>query len=168
MDTNAQRRFDEFAALRGPGLHRLAVLLCGDWHRAEDIVQSALARAFLAWSRVERADDPDAYVRRIVVNACHSAHRRRRLRELSTGWLPDLPTTEPGPGGVDRRLLLVAALCRLPDGQRTAVVLRHVLDLTEAEVADLMGVSVGTVKSQTAKALAKLRAEPALLAEVGR
>jgi RNA polymerase sigma-70 factor (sigma-E family) len=144
--------FKTFAASRWPGLVRLAFGLTGDRWLAEDIAQTALARAYVAWRRVSRADDPDAYVRRILVNASNRRFRRHRVTE-QPGELPDL---------VGERAALLAALRQLPPRQRAVIVLRYWQDLTDAQIAAALGCSPGTVRSQLSRALAKLRANPAL------
>ncbi|MES4908268.1 MULTISPECIES: SigE family RNA polymerase sigma factor [unclassified Streptomyces] len=162
-DTTADRdeEFREFVTTRWPRLLRTAYLLCGERHTAEDLVQSALVRVYVAWRRVRAADEPDAYVRRVLVNE-HARRHRRKLKELLTlgpgdtsGWeAPDRDRITLA----DDREMLRHALVRLPPRQRQAVVLRYWEDLSESQVAVAMGCSVGTVKSQTAKGLAKLRA----------
>ncbi|HSR83512.1 MAG TPA: SigE family RNA polymerase sigma factor, partial [Streptosporangiaceae bacterium] len=141
-------------------LQRFGYALTGDWALAEDLSQTALAKAYLRWSRVRR-DDPEAYVRRIMINTWSSWWRRRWRGELPVAKLPDVA----GPDaftGVEHRLALRSALGRLPPGQRAVVVLRYHQDMSEAQVADLVGISVGTVKSQAAKGLAGLRLQSAL------
>ena len=152
--------FAEFVATRGQALQRTAFLLTGDWALAEDLLQTALARALPRWSRIVR-DDPEAYVRRVLVNTWSSWWRRRWRGELPTETLPDAVAHDPY-ADADRRSAVRTALTKLPRKQRAVVVLRFHEDLTEAQVAALLGISVGTVKSQTAKALAKLRADDAL------
>lgn len=151
-------RDDEFAAYvagRRPQLFRAAWLLCGDPHRAEDIVQSALARLYVAWPRVRRADSVDAYVRRAVVNAHHDEGRRPWRREAAAS--DRLPETAVAEASVEERDELWTALRALPPGQRRVVVLRHWWGLSVEETAADLGVSTGTVKSQTSAALAALR-----------
>ncbi|MDA8322143.1 MAG: SigE family RNA polymerase sigma factor [Actinomycetota bacterium] len=164
MDVAADAEFTEFMLGAWPRLVRLGYALTGDRGLAEDLAQTALARAYAAWPRVMRAGDPDAYVRKIVVNASRDRFRKRRVDELLTDSPPDAPAT--GPAGqadsFDDRAALLAALLRLPAGQRAAVVLRYWLDLTETEAAALLGCSVGNVKSQASRALAKLRLDTAL------
>jgi RNA polymerase sigma-70 factor (sigma-E family) len=152
--------FEEFVAGRGQALQRFGYALTGDWALAEDLLQTALARAYPRWSRVER-DNPEAYVRKIMLNTWSSWWRRRWRGELPTERLPEVA----GPdrfGQVDSREALRSALAKLPPRQRAVVVLRYHQDLPEAQVADLLGISVGTVKSQAAKALATLRDQAAL------
>jgi RNA polymerase sigma-70 factor (sigma-E family) len=147
--------FDEFVAGRSASLLRTAYLLTQDPHLAEDLVQTALAKAWFARRRI--AGDPEPYVRRILVNEFSSGWRRKWRGERPTADLPDThsPPTEPHPD-------LWHAVANLPRRQRAVIVLRFFDDLTEAETARALGVSVGTVKSQTAKALAKLRVDPLL------
>lgn len=145
--------FATYVAQRRPQLFRTAWLLCGDPHRAEDVVQAALTRLYVAWPRVQRADSVDAYVRRAVVNAHLDEHRRPWRRESAAG--DDLPEqVAPGPAEHGD---LWAALRALPPGQRRVVVLRHWWGLSVEETAADLGISPGTVKSQTSAALAALR-----------
>ncbi|WP_181788819.1 SigE family RNA polymerase sigma factor [Streptomyces phytophilus] len=160
--------FQGFMASRWPRLLRTAYLLTGEQHAAEDLAQTALERAYVAWRRVTQAEDPDAYVRRILVNAHTRRFRNGRRAELPNG------ATGGGQGPrqqaeardriaqTDDRLALLPALLALPPRQRQAVVLRYWEDLSVDEAAAAMGCSTGTIKSQTAKALAKLRRSPAL------
>ncbi|MET9313738.1 SigE family RNA polymerase sigma factor [Kribbella sp. NPDC003505] len=148
--------FDRFVAARSRALLRTAYLLTRDHALAEDLVQTALAKAWFHWSRI-REDNPEPYVRRILVTTYASWWRRRWNGEIPTEELPDAPTPSDADG-----LDLWDAIGRLPRRQRAVVVLRFYEDLTEAETARLMGSSVGTVKSQTAKALARLRLDPAI------
>lgn len=148
--------FDTFVAARSRALLRTAYLLTRDHALAEDLVQTALAKAWFHWSRIHE-DNPEPYVRRILVTTYSSWWRRRWNGEIPTEELPDAPTAD-GEDGLD----LWDAIGRLPRRQRAVVVLRFYEDLSEAETARLMGSSVGTVKSQAAKALAKLRLDPSL------
>ncbi|AXI79319.1 SigE family RNA polymerase sigma factor [Peterkaempfera bronchialis] len=155
QDTERDEEFHGFVTGRWPRLLRTAYLLAGDRHTAEDLVQSALERAYVAWGRVRRADDPDAYVRRILVNE-HARRFRRRPREQLVTAVPDHPGRD-GFAQLDERAALMHALTSLPPRQRQAVVLRYWEDLSESQTALAMGCSVGTVKSQASKGLAKLR-----------
>ncbi|NUR95097.1 MAG: SigE family RNA polymerase sigma factor [Kribbellaceae bacterium] len=148
--------FDAFVAARSQALVRTAYLLTRDHALAEDLVQTALAKSWFRWSHI-REDNPEPYVRRILVTTYASWWRRKWTGEIPTEELPETPA----PHGEDR-LDLWDAIGRLPRRQRAVVVLRFYEDLSEAETARLMGTSVGTVKSQTAKALTKLRLDPAL------
>ncbi|MGH3153666.1 MAG: SigE family RNA polymerase sigma factor [Streptosporangiaceae bacterium] len=152
--------FKTFAASRWPGLVRLAFGLTGDRWLAEDIAQIALARAYVAWRRVSRADDPDAYVRRILVNASNRRFCRRRVTE-QPGELPETPVASPA-DLIGERAALLAALHQLPPRQRAVIVLRYWEDLTDAQIAAALGCTPGTVRSQLSRALAKLRLDPAL------
>jgi len=152
--------FDEFVAVRGQALHRTAYLLTGDWALAEDLLQTALSKAYPRWSRIER-DNPEAYVRKALVNTWSSWWRRKWRGEAPTDRMPDI-TAPDAYAEADRRDAVRDALRRLPGRQRAVVVLRFHEDMTETQVAAVLGVSVGTVKSQTAKALANLRRDAAL------
>ena len=135
----------------------------GDRWLAEDLAQTALASAYAAWWRVRRADDPDAYVRRILINAAKSRFRRHRVSE-QPGDLPDPAVAGPA-DEVEERSALIAALAELPPRQRAVVVLRYWEDMTDAQVGALLGCSAGTVRSQATRALAKLRASAGLAGE---
>lgn len=146
--------FGAYVAQRRLHLYRSAWLLCGDPHRAEDLVQETLTKLYLAWPRVSRADTVEAYVRRMLVNANIDESRRPWRRERPTAEPPDTPVpTEVGEAADE----LWAALRALPAGQRRVVVLRHYWGLSIEETATDLGVSAGTVKSQTSAALTSLR-----------
>ncbi|GIH91141.1 SigE family RNA polymerase sigma factor [Planobispora siamensis] len=148
--------YDAFVAAHWQRLLRTAYLLTRDWAAAEDLVQTALMKVWQAWSRV--GEEPEAYVRKIIVNVHLSWWRRRwRQREISTGSPPDRGGTEDSTGRIDEREVVWQALGRLPARQRAVVVLRFFEDMTELQTAETLGCSVGTVKSQTSKALARLR-----------
>jgi RNA polymerase sigma-70 factor (sigma-E family) len=155
IDTDGDEDFSAFATSRWPGLVRLAFGLTGDRWLAEDMAQTALARAYVAWRRVSRADDPDTYLRRILVNVSHRRFRRRRLAE-QPGDPPETPVDGPA-DLVGERTALLAALRQLPPRQREVIVLRYWADLTDAQIAATLGCSPGTVRSQLSRALAKLR-----------
>ena len=147
--------FSAYVAARRAKLFRTACLLCGDPHRAEDIVQDTLARLYANWPRVSRADNVEGYVRRILINN-HYSDRRRPWRRESTATTPiDLPL-EPGLAPEDADALW-AAIRSLPSGQRKIVVLRHIWDRSVEDTAADLGISASTVKSQTRDALAALR-----------
>jgi RNA polymerase sigma-70 factor (sigma-E family) len=164
MDIAANAEFSEFMQGRWSQLVRLGYGLTGDQQLAEDLAQTALARAYASWSRVRRTGNPDAYVRRIMINANHSRFRKRRVPERLTGTLPEGSTADAVDPTVrhDDRAVLLAALATLPEGQRAVVMLRYWMDLTETETAAALGCSVGNVKSQASRALAKLRLSAAL------
>jgi RNA polymerase sigma-70 factor (sigma-E family) len=151
------RGFSEFVAARSGHLLRTAYLLTRDHAAAEDLLQASLARSWSAWGRID--DDPEPYVRRVLVNTYTSWWRRKWRGEVPTEELPDR-AARPDGASVEDRLLLWQALGRLTRKQRAVVVLRYLEDLTEVETARVLGVSVGTVKSQTSKALAALRVDP--------
>lgn len=158
MDDAAAAEFSEFAHSRWPALLRLGYAVTGDRDLAEDLAQTALANAYASWSRVRKADDPDAYVRRIVLNAHRGSFRKRRVSERLTESPPDTLAHVPDPAGLHGdRATVMAALGTLPRRQREVLVLRYWLDLTEAQVAATLGCSVGNVKSQTSRALSRLR-----------
>lgn len=143
--------FSEFYLARGPALRRTAFLIVRDWHQAEDLTQQAFVRLYAAWPRI-RPESLEAYSRKTVVNACLS-HLRRRRPETPTASLPDREQFRPEPV-----LDVGHALGLLPPRQRAIVALRFLDDLSVVEVADVLGVASGTVKSQTARALDTLRA----------
>jgi RNA polymerase sigma-70 factor (sigma-E family) len=152
--------FEAFVGARSNRLLGTAVLLTQDRALAEDLLQTALARAWFAWGRID--GDPEPYVRRILVNTYTSWWRRRWNGETPSDAMPERPGADAH-GASDTRHDLRSALARLPRRQRAVVVLRFYEDLTEREVARLLGCSVGTVKSQASKALARLRVDEALL-----
>ncbi|WP_439657427.1 SigE family RNA polymerase sigma factor [Lentzea sp. HUAS TT2] len=154
--------FEEFVAVTSPRLLRMAFLLTRDMGHAEDLLQTALAKAWRAWHRVD--GDPEPYVRRIIVTSHATWWRRKWRSEEPSGELPERPGESPQ-DVVDEREWLWQALGRLPRRQRAVLVLRFYEDLTEAQVAGLLGCSVGTVKSQASKALAKLRLDDTITFE---
>jgi len=158
----AGEQFAAFVHGRGPALQRTAYLLTGDWALAEDLLQTALAKSYLAWGRI-RHDDPEGYVRKVLANTHASWWRRKWRGEAPTEVVPDGTGYDGSLGSVDDHVTLAAALRRLPPKQRAVIVLRFHEDLTEAQTAKALGVSLGTVKSQTSKALATLRRDPTLL-----
>jgi RNA polymerase sigma-70 factor (sigma-E family) len=156
----SQDEFHEFVAARRSTLLRAAMLLTADRSDAEDLLQSALTKTYLAWGRINDRGALDGYVRRTMVNINISWWRRRRLEEYPTDELPDTPIADDTRRS-DLRDGLDRVLDRLPARQRAAVVLRYYEDLTETEIAETLGVSVGTVKSTISRAIAKLRDEAA-------
>jgi RNA polymerase sigma-70 factor (sigma-E family) len=163
MGAAADAEFTDFMHGRWAQLVRLGYGLTGDRQLAEDLAQTAFARAYASWGRVRRADNPDAYLRRIVVNANSTRFRKVRVDEVLTGAVPDLVAAADDADRRGDRDALMTALMQLPYGQRAAVVLRYWLDLSEAETAAVLGCSVGNVKSQASRALAKLRSTVALV-----
>jgi RNA polymerase sigma-70 factor (sigma-E family) len=154
MDADTESQFREFVEARSLALRRTAYALTGDLHRAEDLVQSALIKLAGRWRKV---DDPEAYVRRIIYHDQVSWWRRRiRLKEDPVPVAPDRSTADPTER-VDRRLDMQRALLLLTPSQRAVILLRFYEDLPEREIADILGCSVGTVRSQSSRAIAKLR-----------
>ncbi|GIE90520.1 SigE family RNA polymerase sigma factor [Actinoplanes regularis] len=137
-------------------LLRVAFLLCGDVDHAEDLVQTALAKTIVAWPRLDRAEGVDAYVQRILVNVYLSARRRRSWWERPFAHMVEEPARDAY-AAVEQRDWLRRALDRLPARQRAAVVLRFHQDLSEQATADVLGCSVGTVKSLSSRGLRTLR-----------
>jgi RNA polymerase sigma-70 factor (sigma-E family) len=146
--------FSEYVMHRRKQLRRIAYLLCGDVHKAEDLVQTALMKLYVAWPRVQRAGNVDAYVRRILVNSGIDESRRPWRREHP--GLEGLDEPVMVPPAVEDRSAVLAALATLPLGQRRVVVLRHFLGMSIDETAADLRCSPGTVKSQNARALARL------------
>ena len=145
--------FTEFVAARGAALRRTAFLMTGDWHGAEDLTQTALARLYVAWPRV-RLDGAEGYARMILARSLIDAGRRFWNRERPTAELID----GPSPGDpVEERVDLGRALALLPVNQRVVLILRFWEDMTVEDVARVLGVSSGTVKSRTSRALDALR-----------
>ncbi|MER6441202.1 SigE family RNA polymerase sigma factor [Streptomyces sp. NPDC001185] len=162
MQAEQDDRFQDFVRARWPQLVRTAYLLTGDVHHAEDLTQTALAKAFRSWRRISRADNPEAYVRRMLVSCNSDRFRKRRVAESLTAAVPETAGRDEGADRVEERGSLLAGLAQLPARQRAVVVLRYWEDLSEAEVAEVLGCSTGTVKSQASKGLAKLRRYPGL------
>ncbi|HEY7719688.1 MAG TPA: SigE family RNA polymerase sigma factor [Pedococcus sp.] len=156
VTSRRDRDFGEYVAERRPHLYRTAYLLCGDPHRAEDIVQTALAKLYVAWPRASRADSVDAYVRRVIINS-HVDEGRRPWRRESPTEDERLDRAAPVGVSLEDSDALWSALRRLGPKQRRVVVLRHYWGLSVEETAADLGVSPGTVKSQTSAALDKLR-----------
>jgi len=156
MDTKAEREFRDFVSARSGALFATAYLLTGQREAAEDLLQTSLARTALKWDGL---DHPEAYVRKAMYHQQVSWWRHRSWgREHSTADVPEGAEQRDPTAELDLRLSLAAALRLLAPRQRAVVVLRYFDDLPEREVADVLGVSVGTVRSQCHRALAKLRA----------
>ena len=149
------REFLDFFADQFWSLRRVGYLLTGDWDQAEELAQEAMARTFAAWSRIRGYDRPAAYARKVLVNRHRSLLRRAVVEARHAPTNRPQDWHEPDFGGDD--LVLWQALRQLPARQRTAIVLRYYLDLPEAEVARLLGIPVGTVKSLVHRGLARLR-----------
>jgi len=147
--------FADFVATREASLRRLAVLLCQDWHRADDLVQAAITKLYVHWPKAKAADSMDAYVRAIVVREFLDERRSSWIRRVTlTSQLPDRPAP-----GIDPETAfdMQAAIASLPPRQRATLVLRFYCDLPVEQAAQVLGCTPGTVKSQTAKALNSLR-----------
>ncbi|MET7330655.1 SigE family RNA polymerase sigma factor [Nonomuraea sp. NPDC005650] len=146
--------FGEFVAARATTLLRVAYLACGNEAEAEDLLQTALERTYRNWDRVRR-DTVEPYVRRVIVNTAISRARRRAILNIIPMRVP--PDRAARSADVDLRHVLMDALRDLPPRQRAVVVLRYWEDLSETQTAEVLGCTVGTVKSQASKAMAKLR-----------
>ena len=147
--------YEEYVTLRWPTLYRTAYLMTGAHADAEDLVQSALVKVYGAWDKVSRADSADAYVRRVLVNTFLSSRRPVRFsRERIVAAVPELPTSSPGP---EDRLSIWPHVASLPPKQRAVIVLRYYEDLSEQQIAEALGCSPGTVKSNASLAIRSLR-----------
>lgn len=153
--------FADYVRLRGGMLLGIALSLTGNRADAEDLVQATLIKTYLSLDRITDLAALDAYVRRVMVNTHISGWRRRRVDEYPTDELPDEPTADRF-SDCELRDVLQRAIDRLPRRMRAAVLLRYYDDMSEPEVAAALGVSVGTVKSTVARAVAKLRADTEL------
>ncbi len=158
--------FDAFVSARLAALYRYGLVLTRSRQDAEDLVQEALVRTASAWWRVRRKDNPEGYVRQVMVRLMLN-ERRRPIREEAVAVLPETPGAEHGYDAVDEANSLDERLRRLPPRMRAVLVLRYVDGLSEGEIADTLGVSRGTVKSQAARALLRLRGEPEGPADLG-
>lgn len=156
--------FSSYVRARGPVLLRTARSLTANPCDAEDLLQTALAKTFVAWERIEDHRALDGYVRRALLNTRTSQWRKRKVDEFACDELPE-PQGVPEPDPAERQVLHDAmwrAVMKLPDRQRAMVVLRYYEDLSEAQTAEVLGVSIGTVKSAVSRALGKLREDPEL------
>jgi len=162
VESEQEASFTRWASDRQLALMRTALLLTGDHHRSEDLVQDALAKVAARWSRL-RDEAPEAYARQIIVRTNISWWRKQRREVVADPGDRAVAAADPS---VDRRMLLDHALARLTARQRSVVVLRYYDDLSERETADLLGVSVGTVKSTTHDALRRMRESSPELAEL--
>lgn len=165
MARRDEGEFAGFAVACAPTLQRTAYLICGDWDRAADITQEALVRLYVAWPRLDHDRDLLPYARRATVNVAVDHARKRSSREMPTARIGDRAAEDPSEQVVERALLM-AALAELPPRQRACVVLRFYEDLSVDTVAELLGCRPGTVKSQTGRGLAALRAAYARHGEV--
>jgi RNA polymerase sigma-70 factor (sigma-E family) len=154
-DSASDREYVEYVTARLPALRRLAFLLCGDEHRADDLVQQTITRLYLHWPRARAATHLDRYVRAMLVRAFLDERRLAWARVRLFGQPPEPPPVHDV--GVEDRTVLRAALARLPRRQQAVLVLRYLIDLPVDEVAEILGVAPGTVKSQTSHGLTSLR-----------
>lgn len=156
MDSQSEDEFREFVVARSPALLATAYLLTGDRGTAEDLLQVTLLKAYRHWARVRTAGSPEAYVRRVLANQRIAWWRRKRVAESSRP-LPDLPGRDSATAAVDQRDELWRALHQLPPRTRAVLVLRYWEDRSEADTAEILGCSVGSVKSQASRGLRRLR-----------
>ena len=159
MDAQAREDFRSYVAGRSAALLRTAYLLTGNRADAEDLLQTALAKTYLAWDRIRDREAVDGYVRRVMVNTQTSWWRRRRVDEHPTDSLPERGSGRDSTADLDLHDALWSALGTLPRRQRAMVVLRYYEDLSEADIAAALGCRPGTVKSLSARGLARLRKE---------
>jgi len=152
MAGSQDNQFAEFAAAAAPSLLRTAWLICGDASQAEDLVQSAMVKVYVRWGKLSHTQ-PQAYARKCILNAHIDNHRRGR-RETTVSEMPEQPHHDREPEDTSE---IVRLLATLPTRERQVVVMRHYVGLPEVEVADLLGVSIGTVKSSGSRGLARLR-----------
>lgn len=150
-----EREYIEYVTARLPALRRLAYLLSGDVHRADDLVQQTITTLFVRWRRVRTVDHLDGYVRSMLVNGFIDERRRTWASVRLFRNVPDQPA--PPDEGIEERAVLRAAMARVPRRQRAVLVLRFIYDLPVTEVAQVLGCSTGTVKSQTSRGLSTLR-----------
>jgi RNA polymerase sigma-70 factor (sigma-E family) len=152
--TDRDAEFTEFVAARQTHLRRIAYALCGDWHRADDLLQTALTKLYVAWPRIRNHGGEEAYVRQIIVRANIDESRRPWRRERPSDQLPERPDDQGS--SVEERSALFEALQLLPEQQRKVIVLRHWLGLSVRETATELGISEGTVKSHSSRGLSTL------------
>lgn len=149
--------FRDFVLTRSPALLRSAWLLTRDQQLAEDLLQVALAKAWPRWERLDRDRDPEAYVRKVIYTTFVSSWRRRWRGEITTDRIPETASSHDAFQSADQHQIILQGLSQLPPRQRAVILLRFLEDLSEGDTADWLDISRGTVKSQTAKALAHLR-----------
>ena len=148
--------FAEFVGARWSSLYRLAYLLAASPSGAEDLLQTSLEKAYVNWGRISVMEFPEAYVRRIITTTLVSSRRRAWIRERPTETLPESGDESAEIGALDRSLLW-PLVCALPERQRAVIVLRYYEDLSEVQIAQVMGCAPGTVKSQASAAMRALR-----------
>jgi RNA polymerase sigma-70 factor (sigma-E family) len=155
---DTDREFTEYATIAAPRLRETAFLMCRDWHLADDLVQTALTKLYVAWAKVSRADDVDAYARKVLLRSFLDHRRRRSSSELATLTLPDAVGPDAvGDESPDLRLTLLDALADLKPRDRAIVVLRYWEDYSVEQVASLLEISQGAVRNRSMRALARLR-----------
>lgn len=159
VDQADREAFDALVESRSAGLLRTAYLLTGDWGAAEDLLQTALAKTWFRWDTIRDKQAAEAYVRQVMSRTSATWWRRKWHGERPTEVLPEVVAGDDPFQAADRRALLRQALLALPPRQRVVLVLRFYEDLTETQVAETLGCSVGTVKSTASRALARLRAD---------
>ncbi len=152
--TTVEAEFGEFASAQAGQLFRIAYLMCGNWHEDEDLVQTALAKLFVAWGRASRADNVSSYARSVLVNSYLSSRRPRRNGELPVAEIFESSVSD---GDSDLRLTLLAALRELPPRSRAVVVLRYLEDQSIESVAGYLGTTPAAVKSLNTRGIAQLR-----------
>lgn len=156
MRTEAQREYVEYVTANLVPLRHLAYLLCGDEHLADDVVQQTITKLFVRWRRLQHVEHLDRYVRTMLVNTFLDERRRPWSRTVSLMGRP----VEPSPvsdHSVEDAIVVRAALAKVPRKQQAVLILRFLCDLSVEEVAEIMGCSLGTVKSQSSRGLVKLR-----------
>ena len=152
-----EREFDEFVLARQQRMLRTAYLLCGDWHLAEDLTQNALAKVYVGWARIQRVDNVDAYVHRMLFRTYVDTYRRRRKQEILSAAVPDVADGMDIAKHGEVRMALLAALARVTPRYRAVLVLRFWEDRSITEAAEALGISEGSVKSHTHRGLQQLR-----------
>jgi RNA polymerase sigma-70 factor (sigma-E family) len=155
MNSESEREYVEYVSARLPRLHRAAYLLCGDPHRADDVVQATITSLYLHWRRARVADNLDGYVHRILVRRYLDERRRPWSAVILAGHVPERPA--PVGRNVEEHDAVAAALRQLPKGQRAVLVLRYFCDLSVEATAGVLGCSIGNVKSQSSRGIAALR-----------
>jgi RNA polymerase sigma-70 factor (sigma-E family) len=155
LSVTPDEEFADFAQTASPQLRRTAFLLCGNWHTAEDLVQTTLAKVFVSWRKIRRRDAARAYAARTLVNTYLADRRSKRSSEFLTDRFPERPVEPSDP---ETRMVVLGVLATLPPRARAVVVLRYWEDLSVDQVAAALGCSTGNVKSLSAGALGKLRA----------
>jgi RNA polymerase sigma-70 factor (sigma-E family) len=161
VSNRTDEEFAQYASARWMGLVRAAVLLGCAPPEAEDLAQTTLLRCYQSWDKVARARERDAYVYRVLVNCLRDSRRRRSSRETPTAALPESAAPD-STHEVDLVDAVDRALASLGDDARTALILRYYAHLTDQQVAEALGVPLGTAKSRLARALERLSADPAL------